>query len=164
MTSSELYHVFGIEGYRTVVSSFKDGKLFLEVESKKEARCSVCNKLCVVGYGRNMREFKTCPFGNKQVIIRLCVRRLKCLSCGMVRRANIGFVNGNKRYTKRLEKYVRYLLRFATIKDVAAMVGLGWNGGAGYANINEGTLNLVNIHPTDSIKGASHMEVYGLIT
>jgi hypothetical protein len=35
------------------------------------------------------------------------------------------------------------------------MFGLGWQGGKGTAHINGGTLNLSQLHPTDSIKGAS---------
>jgi len=43
--------------------------------------------------------------------------------------------------------------------SVKGMFGLGWNGGKGTANINGGTLNLSQWHPTDSIKGASTLTV-----
>lgn len=45
--------------------------------------------------------------------------------------------------------------------SVTGMFGLGWNGGTGYANINGGTLNLNQWHPTDSVKGASVLNVAG---
>ena len=45
--------------------------------------------------------------------------------------------------------------------SVTGMFGLGWNGGTGHANINGGTLNLNQWHPTDSIKGASVLNVAG---
>jgi hypothetical protein len=41
------------------------------------------------------------------------------------------------------------------------MFGLGWNGGTGHANINGGTLNLNQWHATDSVKGASILNVAG---
>jgi hypothetical protein len=45
--------------------------------------------------------------------------------------------------------------------SVGAMFGLGWNGGKGTAQINGGTLNLSQWHPTDSIKGASVLNLTG---
>lgn len=45
--------------------------------------------------------------------------------------------------------------------SVGGMIGLGWNGGKGTAQINSGTLNLAQLHPTDSIKGASVMNLTG---
>ncbi|HEX5221788.1 MAG TPA: hypothetical protein VFZ59_19645 [Verrucomicrobiae bacterium] len=44
---------------------------------------------------------------------------------------------------------------------VNGMFGLGWNGGTGHANINGGTLNLNQLSATDSIKGASVLNVAG---
>jgi len=45
--------------------------------------------------------------------------------------------------------------------SVTGMFGLGWNGGTGHANINGGTLNLNQWHSTNSIKGASVLNVAG---
>jgi hypothetical protein len=45
--------------------------------------------------------------------------------------------------------------------SVGQMFGLGWNGGKGTALINGGTLNLSQLSPTDSIKGASVLNVAG---
>jgi len=127
MTSSELYHGFGLEGYRTVATHFENGKMVLEVESTRPTRCPGCGSVHVVGRGRFLREFKATPIGNKQVVIRLRVQRIECRVCGLIRRVKIGFACLRRRYTKRLEKYVLFLLRSATIKDVAAIVGLGWD-------------------------------------
>lgn len=44
---------------------------------------------------------------------------------------------------------------------VGAMLGLGWNGGRGTVQVNSGTLNLAQLHPTDSIKGASVLNLTG---
>ena len=127
MTSSELYHAFGLEGYRTVATRFEGGKMILEVESTRPARCAACGCNRVVGFGRFPREFKACPIGNKQVVVRLSVRRVKCCACGVVRQVKIGFAAPRRHYIKRLAKYVLFLLRCATIKDVAAIVGLSWD-------------------------------------
>jgi len=41
------------------------------------------------------------------------------------------------------------------------MFGLGWNGGTGLAEINAGMLRLMNWSDTDSIKGASILDITG---
>jgi len=127
MTSSELYHAFGLEGYRTVATRFEGSKIILEVESTRPARCSACGSTRVVGFGRFPREFKACPVGNKQVVVRLSIQRVKCCACALVRQVKIGFAEPRRHYIKRLAKYVLFLLRCATIKDVAAAVGLSWD-------------------------------------
>lgn len=127
MTSSELYHGFGLEGYRTLATHFENSKIIVEVESRRPPRCAGCGSVDVIGRGRFAREFKAPPIGLKPVIIRLAVPRVECRVCGLVRRVKTGFAAFRRRYTKRLEKYVLCLLRHATIKDVAAIVGLGWD-------------------------------------
>lgn len=127
MTSSELYHGFGLEGYRTVATYFEQGRIVLKVESTRPARCSFCHSTRVVGRGRYPREFKASPIGEKQVIIRLAVQRVECLACGLVRRVKVSFAAPRRGYTQRLETYVLSLLRHATMQDVARQVGLGWD-------------------------------------
>ena len=127
MTSSELYHGFGLEGYQTVATYFENSKMIMEVESTRPAQCAGCGSTQVLGRGRFMREFKASPIGQKKVLIRLAVPRVQCRVCGLVRRIKIGFAHLRRRYTKRLEKHVLLLLHAATIKDVAAIVGLGWD-------------------------------------
>ncbi len=127
MTSSELYHGFALTGYRTVATRFEEGKMILKVESKRPARCSGCDSVNVIGRGHYPRDFQAPPIGHKKVVIRWAVPRVECRVCGLVRRVKIGFAHLHRRYTKRLEKHVLFLLRCATIKDVAAIVGLSWD-------------------------------------
>lgn len=127
MTSSELYHGFALEGYQTVATRFEGNKIVLEVESKRPPRCSACGGANVVRRGRCPRDFQAPPIGHKKVVIRWAVPRVECRDCGVVRRVKVPFARLHKRYTKRLEKYVLSLLRAATIKDVAAIVGLSWD-------------------------------------
>ncbi len=127
MTSSELYHGFGLEGYRTIKTSFLGGRIILDVELTKSPKCAVCNRRNVLGRGRFLRDFKGLPLGAKQVIIRLHGQRVECLDCGVVRRMKIDFAAPRQGYIKRLGKYVLTLLRHATMKDVARLVGLGWD-------------------------------------
>ena len=124
MTSSELYHGFALEGYKTIATRFEGNKIILNVESKKLLRCSACDRTNVIRRGCCTRDFQAPPIGHKKVVIRWAVPRVACRDCGLVRRVKVPFASLHKRYTKRLEKYVLFLLRAATIKDVAAIVGL----------------------------------------
>jgi hypothetical protein len=45
--------------------------------------------------------------------------------------------------------------------SVGQMIGLGWNGGTGTAQVNGWTLNLAQLSATDSIKGASVLNIAG---
>lgn len=127
MTSSELYHGFGIEGYRTVRTEFVSRRMVLHVESTRPPLCSCCGSSSVVGRGRFERRVKSLPIGAKQVDILLRGQRVECQDCSEVRRMKVDFAEPRVGYTKRLEKYVLFLLRKATMKDVAELVGLGWD-------------------------------------
>lgn len=127
MTSSELYHCFGLEGYRTARTDFVSGKIVFHVESKGPPRCACCGSESVVGRGRFEREFKALPVGAKQTEILLRGQRVACEDCGAVRRMRVDFAEARVGYIKRLEQYVLVLLRKATMKDVAELVGLGWD-------------------------------------
>jgi len=126
MTSSELYHGFGLMGYKTIKTDFVGGQIIVHVALAKSANCASCNCSNVLGRGRFIRDFKALPLGGRQVIIRLHGHRVECLDCGAVRRMKIEFAAPRYGYIKRLEKYVLTLLRHATMKDVAHLVGLGW--------------------------------------
>lgn len=127
MTSSELYHCFGLEGYRTIRTDFVSGKIVLHVEPSRAPRSSCCGSDSVICRGRFERRLKALPIGMKQVEILLRGQRVECLVCGEIRRMKMGFAEPRKGYIKRLETYVLQLLRHATMKDVALQVGLVWD-------------------------------------
>ncbi len=127
MTSSELYHGFGLQGYRTRASHFESGKIIFVIESTKPPRCSSCNSRDVVCRGQISRDFLGLCIGLKKVFFRLAIQRVGCRLCGRVRQVNVDFAPSRRSYTKRVERFVLCLLRFATIKDVAYITGLGWD-------------------------------------
>jgi transposase len=55
------------------------------------------------------------------------VRRLDCRRCGKVKRERLDFLADNPLYTKRFAHYVGRRCHDATIKDVAAELGLDWH-------------------------------------
>jgi transposase len=55
------------------------------------------------------------------------VRRVKCRSCGKVKREGLEFLANNPFYTKRFAYYVGRRCRSATIKDIAEELRLDWH-------------------------------------
>jgi hypothetical protein len=79
MSTSLLYHGFGVRGYRYVRTDYVGGRVIVAVEQKLEGcRCAACGSADVRPRGRVEREFRTLPIGRKQVIVRAKVARLAC--------------------------------------------------------------------------------------
>lgn len=77
--------------------------------------------------GYRFRDFLGLPIGGKKVIIRMKVQRYKCRHCDYDQQERIPFATGSRSYTHRFARYVVDLLRMATLKDVAALLGVGWD-------------------------------------
>jgi transposase len=127
MSTSLLYHAFGLRGYRYVNTMYLEGHTVFRVEPKPEGlRCSACGSREVIRRGGNYRTFRTVPIGGKGVLIGLEVPRLGC-KCGAVRQAELGFAEPRRRHTKAFARYALDLLRSMTIQDVARHLGVGWD-------------------------------------
>jgi len=128
MSTSILYHGFGIHGYRYKRSFFKEGAIVFSIEKDSSSlRCPNC-KGCQVGRrGEVLRWFHTLPIGRKHVYIALHVPRVHCHLCGVVRQIKIGFADQRRTYTKSFERYALELSRHMTIKDVANHLGVSWD-------------------------------------
>jgi transposase len=127
MSTSLLYHAFGLRGYRYVNTSYLEGETVFRVEAKpEELCCSACGSREVVRRGSVYRTFRTVPIGGKGVLIGLEVPRLGC-ACGAVRQAELGFAEPRRRHTKAFARYALDLLRCMTIQDVARHLGVGWD-------------------------------------
>jgi transposase len=128
MSTSLLYHGFGIRGYRYVKSQYVDGMVIFHVEQPRERLCcSACGSQDVVLRGRSERLFRHVPIGGKLVWIQLAVPRVGCQSCGCVRRVKVTFADPRRRYTRAFARYVLELSRHMTIKHVAGHLGVSWD-------------------------------------
>jgi len=65
--------------------------------------------------------------GDRRVFLEFEVRRVKCKSCGAVKRERLDFLADNPFYTKRFAFYVGKRCRSSTIKDIAEELRLGWD-------------------------------------
>ena len=128
MSTSLLYHGFGLRGYRYLRTEYIDGHVYFTVEMKPDQiRCSICNCRQVIRKGTVERRFRSLPIGKKTVWIVLAIQRVWCSLCQLVRQVRINFTNPRFTYTRAFERYALELCRHMTIKDVATHLGVGWD-------------------------------------
>ena len=128
MSTSLLYHGFGVRGYKYVKTEYVEGEVIVTIEQPRESYCcSACGSEDVIGRGQNARRFRTVPIGSKPVYLTMAVPRVECRSCGVVRQMKIGFADPRVTYTKAFQRYALELSGRMTIKDVAEHLRISWD-------------------------------------
>jgi transposase len=128
MSTSLLYHGFGLIGYRYVSQHFEGGLVILRMDQPRERlRCSHCGSAEVWAQGGVERLFRTLPIGSKPVLLEFKVPRVLCFNCGVVRQVKLGFAEPKKHYTRAFERYALELSRHMTIQDVAEHLQVSWD-------------------------------------
>jgi transposase len=128
MSTSLLYHRFGIVGYRYVRQFFEVGMTTFCIEQPRERlRCSACGCDDVWAQGGVDRTFRALPIGHQPTFIEFKVPRVLCFGCGKVRQVKIAFADPKKHYTRSFERYALELSQRMTIKDVADHLAISWD-------------------------------------
>jgi transposase len=128
MSTSLLYHAFGVRGYHYQSTKYPEGAVTFTITQPRESyRCAVCGSANVIGKGKHERRFRTVPIGGKPVYVELAVPRVECRQCGAVRQVRIGFADPRVSYTRAFERYALELSKSMTIKDVAHHLGISWD-------------------------------------
>ena len=125
MSTSLLYHGFGISGYRYVRTNYREGGVIFTITRKKfSIRCPVCKSKNIIRHGSLPRWLRCIPIGKKATYIKTDIPRLECKA---IRQSDIGFADPRFTYTKALGRYVLDLARYMTIADVSKHLGLSWD-------------------------------------
>jgi len=104
MSTSLLYHAFGLRGYGHVCPAFRQGQIEFKVcQAPDTLRCSACGSDRLIHRGQVIRRFKTLPIGGRPVVIVLPIQRVGCQSCGVVRQIRVAFAEAQKSYTRSFE-------------------------------------------------------------
>ena len=128
MSTSLLYHGFGVRGYRYLRTEYVRGGMVMTIERSMETcRCVACGSENVWRQGWVVRRFRAVPIGQRPVVLEARIPRLACQACGAVRQAAVGFAHPRRTYTKSFERYALELSRRMTIKDVATHLGVSWD-------------------------------------
>lgn len=128
VSTSILYHGWGLEDYRYLTTKYIGGALWFHVEKQLgRRRCSSCGSADVVHAGQRERTWKTVPIGRRPVYIVAHLHRLSCATCGRVLLEPLLIAEPKKTFTRLLARYALDLCRKATISDVAELTGLPWD-------------------------------------
>jgi transposase len=128
MSTSLLYHAFGIRGYQYVRTDFQGGEVVFTIsQDLATCRCSACGAGAVRPRGRVERRFRALPIGSRPTTIVLLLPRVQCLICGVVRQVDITFADPRRGYTRSFERYALELSGRMTIRDVASHLAVGWD-------------------------------------
>ena len=128
MSTSLLYHAFGIRGYHYTRTDYQDGQVIFTIHQEPETcRCSACGSSQVQSRGRVERRFRTLPIGHRATFVVLPIPRVECQACGVVRQVKIPFAEPRRSYTSAFERYALELGRRMTIRDVAMHLGVSWD-------------------------------------
>jgi transposase len=128
MSTSLLYHAFGIRGYQYTRTDYQGGQVIFTIRQEPETcRCSACGSPQVQSRGRVERRFRSVPIGSRATFVVLPVPRVECQACGVVRQVKIPFADPRRSFTRSFERYALELGRRMTIRDVARHLGVGWD-------------------------------------
>jgi len=128
MSTSLLYHGFGLVGYRYCSQHFEGGQVIFCIDKPRERlRCPCCGSDQVWAQGGVERTFRTLPIGAKPVLLQFKVPRVRCFDCDRVRQIKLGFADPKKHYTRAFERYVLELSQHMTIQDVAEHLQVSWD-------------------------------------
>ena len=128
MSTSLLYHAFGIRGYHYTRTDYQGGQTIFTIhQDLHTCRCSACGSNRVRSRGQVERRFRTVPIGSRATLVALPIPRVECLACGVVRQVKVPFADARRSYTSAFERYALELSRRMTIRDVAMHLDVSWD-------------------------------------
>ncbi len=128
MSTSLLYHAWGVRTYNYCSAEYKEGEVYIHVEKKpKYQRCVVCGSREVIREGVEEYTVRTLPIGSKAVFLVLSLHVLRCKKCGALRQESRDVAEPRKSYTKAFARYVLELMPHMTISAIAQHLQVGWD-------------------------------------
>jgi len=128
MSTSILYHAFGIKPVKYLKTEFVAGEIRFHAEmGRKLAVCPQCRSRDTSYQGRKVRPLRLPPMGMHQVWLMLIVHRLQCRKCGAISWPRLPFAGPRRSFANSFERLVLEILRFATIAACAQFLWTGWD-------------------------------------
>ncbi len=128
MSTSILYHAFGLKGIEYRGTSFLADTLIFRAEMNKQViRCPNCGCRRITFKGQKRRWFQMGPIGRKKCLLDLVLHRAQCCECSALWWPTLPFMIGTHRFVRSFALTVLDLLKFGTIRSVAEYLGVGWD-------------------------------------
>ena len=128
MSTSLLYHVFGIKGIHYKSTSYDGDAIVMNAQlTDQHTKCPGCGCRKATFKGCKQRKILLSPMGRKRCYLNLVLHRLMCRECGKLWWPTPAFLDGKHRYARCFALTVLDLLSFGTISSVARYLGVGWD-------------------------------------
>lgn len=128
MSTSILYHAFGLRGIEYRATHFVADRIIFSAEMNDQCvRCPQCGCRDASFKGQKRRWFHMSPIGRKKCMLELILHRLKCRRCSTLWWPTLPFMTGTHRYVRSFALTVLDMLRFSTIRSAAEYLGVGWD-------------------------------------
>jgi transposase len=128
MSTSVLYHAFGLKGIRCQSTQYLSDSVIFNAEMTEHfIRCPKCGCRRATRKGQKTRWFVMSPIGRKKCYLVLDLHRLQCEGCKAIWWPHLPFMIGKHRFVRSFALTVLDLLRFSTIRSAAHYLGVGWD-------------------------------------
>jgi transposase len=129
MSTSLLYHAFGLKGVKYISTEYKNGSIIFRAEVMSTIEnCPACGSWDTVHrQGFKERMLRLVPMGMRPTYLRLGIWRLQCKRCGALRWPRLPFVRGKARHTRRFAQFAIDLVHWMTVLGVARVLRVGWD-------------------------------------
>jgi transposase len=128
MSTSALYHAFGLKGIRYRTIQYSGNAMIVSAEMTDQyVKCPHCRYRKATFKGRKTRRFVMGRWGRKKCLLDLQLHRLQCQACGKLWWPQLPFMVGKHRFVRSFALTVLDLLQFGTIQSVAHYFGVGWD-------------------------------------
>lgn len=128
MSTSTLYHGFGLKGYDYVRSDYREGAIIFT--ARPQARlivCPVCGCSEIIRRGSFTRMLRTVPIGCKPVWLEIEAPRVECRRCEIVRQIDLRIAEPKRWYSNAFKRMVMDLGGFMSMLDIARWLKVGWD-------------------------------------
>jgi transposase len=128
MSTSILYHAFGLRGIEYRATHFVADRIIFSAEMNDQCiQCPQCRCRDASFKGQKRRWFFMSPIGRKKCMLELILHRLKCRRCSALWWPTLPFMTGTHRYVRSFALTVLDMLRSSTIRSAAEYLGVGWD-------------------------------------
>ena len=84
MSTSLLYHGFGLKDHHYLRSEYVKGQIIFTVQQDRwSLRCPVCNARDLILRGSHDRQWRSLPIGSKPTVVKMAVQRVQCGRCAI---------------------------------------------------------------------------------
>lgn len=129
MSTSLLYHAFGLKGVKYISTKYVNGSVIFHAEvTCSIERCPECNsRKTHRKKGTKNRLLRMIPIGTRPSFVNLKIWRIYCERCQCLRWPKLPFTEGKKRHTRRFAQFAIDLLHWMTISGTAKILNVGWD-------------------------------------